>query len=93
MEDKDKGSGYVDKDKENKGDKGYGQSYGSGYGSDQGINKDQDKDKKSTDKDKDKEKEVVLPPASYLTAGHVSCDQLRDALSSAGLVFSPHEVR
>ena len=84
--DKDRDRGYlgysVDKEKENREKS-------------QSTDKDPYSSKDTTDKkdkDKDKEKEVVLPPASYLTAGHVSCEQLRDALSSAGLVFTSHEV-
>jgi len=37
--------------------------------------------------------EPVLPPADYLTAGHVSCAQLREALGTAGLHFSAEEVQ
>ena len=84
--DRDRDRGYlgysVDKEKENREKS-------------QSTDKDPYASKVTTDKkdkDKDKEKEVVLPPASYLTAGHVSCEQLRDALSSAGLVFTSHEV-
>ena len=81
--DKDKDRGYLEKDKENKAS-----DRDQGWDKDKGPTKDSDK----KDKDKDKEVPIVLPPASFLTAGHVSCEQLRDALSSAGLVFSPHEV-
>ena len=37
--------------------------------------------------------EPVLPPADHLTAGHVSCAQLREALGTAGLHFSAEEVQ
>ena len=41
----------------------------------------------------DRRDEPVLPPADHLTAGHVSCAQLREALGTAGLHFSAEEVQ